>query len=114
MSKWTLLWENPNPSASFTAQNITLSSSDYDLLLMLFYQHGQGSQTVSVVTVKGLGFYLMRTGSDSRGAQGGGRICNYVSDTEYAIDNGYSSIGATYYGIENGICIPYKVYGIKL
>ena len=41
----TTLWTNPNPSeTSFSAQNISLSSSDYDLLLCI---HSHGSTIVN-------------------------------------------------------------------
>lgn len=33
--KMKKLWENPNPTSAFAAQNITLSSSDYDILVIL-------------------------------------------------------------------------------
>lgn len=40
-----LLWENPNPTASFPAQTISLALSDYDMVMVSAYAAGPGADS---------------------------------------------------------------------
>ena len=109
--RMSLLWTNPSPSASFAAQNITLSSSDYDLLLLI-YAHSKGNlqMQMSETAKKGNGFYIELT------AYGGSntyyirrRMIDYTDDTHLAVRNGEQN-GST----SNDELVPLYIYGIKL
>ena len=65
-----LLWENPNPTAEFARQNITLSSDDYDELEVLFAHDTNLSYEFRARVSKGYGTALSFT---------------TMSDTEYYI-----------------------------
>lgn len=55
----TILWTNPNPNQSMDATNISLSSSDYDVL-EIFYKHFYSDNYIlSQRTIKGAGTILL-------------------------------------------------------
>lgn len=55
----TILWTNPNPNQSMDATNISLSSSDYDVL-EVFYKHFYSDDYIlSQRTIKGAGTILL-------------------------------------------------------
>lgn len=84
-----ILWENPNPSSNFSAQNITLSSDDYDIL-EIFYSNAPGTNYIySSRIYKGKSTFL------TVNHIGGGntvyhrwRTFNYSDDTTYSISTG--------------------------
>lgn len=105
----TPLWTNPSPTSSFTAQNISLASADYDLLLCVFGMASSGSSyQISSIAEKGkiitLGF-VMGTSASKPAYM---RYITYNSDTSLAVGNCYEN-GST----NNAYCIPINVYGIK-
>lgn len=95
------LWENTDISANFPARTITLSSDDYDYLLINYTSGGstiikKGQTTDLTFVYYDNGFYLMT------------RNCAYVSDTSYAFNN------ATLNGGErNWLIKPIEIWGIK-
>lgn len=100
----TKLWENPNPAITFTEQNITLASDDYDFLFCSTRAGYAGtiydSQTVIAQKGHGAAFYG-NSGNDYR-------LWTYVNDTTYSIGNGYRA------GSQNdGVQIPQAIYGFK-
>ena len=103
-----LLWTNPNPSSSFSAQTITLSSSDYDYLIC-FYNFASDNTTdrnfrMSTMALKG---YNMRCLLTAR-KYAGYRELTYVSDTSYSVGNGaYSDTTDAKYAV------PIQIYGGK-
>lgn len=101
------LWSNPNPAESFTAQNITLSSADYDYLLINF-QSNLGSYCKSEMIKKGQSTQLVYTVYDNT-IYFYQRNFTYVSDTSYAVGSGNLN------GQErNWLAIPVEIFGIKL
>jgi hypothetical protein len=97
------LWENPSPTASFSAQNVSLNSADYDMLLIVFIDDLSHTYTRanSAIIPKG-----------SHGLLNVGRInitrsIDYVSDTTLYFQEGYSTAS------NNNLCVPIAIYGIK-
>lgn len=101
-SKVSLLWENPSPSANFAEQDISLSSGDYDLLLIVANANGAWGTKFDACNVckKGRNAYVyLLTYS---------RQFTYVSDTKIHASVGYNNNSE----LANA-CIPVAIYGIK-
>ena len=120
----TKLWENPNPSSTFKAQNITLSSDDYDYLIWFYKGHTNWNRLMSQMTIKGYGIDLicpfdgqMSDGKNWRIANFFRRI-NYTNDTTFAVPLPIMTVpnGDSYSanGVSDGYwCIPIVIYGGK-
>lgn len=106
----TLLWENPDPTSAFAAQNIELSSGDYDFLLFVVRATSGANRQVSEIISKGSGIIMSYT--VDRNVRS--RLAEYTNDTKYAVADAISStIGGPTSETNNLACIPYKIYGIK-
>lgn len=108
------LWENPNPSASFAAQTITLASGDYDFTRWIF---GTGSETVrvSVDCEKGKNTLLSAALTNSTyGTTNIQRTATFSSDTVYNVGAGSLGRPGSAATTDNTVCKPLTVYGIKL
>lgn len=104
----TLLWTNPTPSSSFTAQTIPLDLSQYQFILILTY--GIGSVYKSVIglvgttvgvldndnTLRYREFTINSTGIDVETG------C-YATSYNGSVRDGYDDVAK-----------PYKIYGIKM
>jgi len=112
----TKLWENPNPTASFAAQSITLASDDYDFLLIL----ASNDVTWSDKTITS---YIVQKGQHANidlAVQTGSSFVNtfvrkllYVSDTSYSVQDNYvQPSNSTRTAYNNGL-VPIAVYGFK-
>lgn len=111
-----ILWTNPNPTANFDAQTITLNSDDYDMYEILC---SPGSGTTSIKTYvssgripKGKNYvcqYVNLSGNTLKS-----RTATYVSDTQLSFTTGYDS-GVTNPNITQGIghLVPQYVIGYK-
>ena len=100
----TKLWENPNPSSSFSAQQVTLSSSDYDLLLIIANMEASNPQSICTMCQKGAnGIVGISTGTSGFRF----RSFVYVSDTKVNVGAGNKG------GEDNNSCVPVAIYGIK-
>lgn len=99
--RYDILWENPEPTAAFTAQNITLDSSDYDLLMVVWLGDiNTPIYTYPSICINGYG------SSVSLPATSNYRLFTRVSDTSYSIDAG---------GVDStSKLVPLVVYGIKI
>ena len=109
------LWENPAPTSAFAAQNIELSSDDYDMLMVTGYEwKDEALKIPTVFSEKGNG---MRLGFP---AYGGSGVINFsrkitrTDDTHFSVDGCYRapSSGSPY--VDNEYLIPTHIYGIKL
>lgn len=106
--RMTKLWENPSPTVDFAAQDITLSSSDYDLLLVQArYSTSYEGLCPSAIGMQGyIVFPEYSSGVKSRYRR---YTANANDKTELgftdAKDNGVTA---------NNLLIPTAVYGIKL
>lgn len=110
----TKLWENPNPSASFGEQQITLASDDYDLLLLICELSTTYAGTDSYISPKGMGGKWDLASRASNGVQNWTRFIAYVNDTTLNINDAYSTISGGTPTVNNDLLIPYQIYGIKL
>ena len=112
----TKLWENPDVTATFASQDITLSSDDYDLLMWVYCVSTTSSITNASFFVKGSGgtvLSLASAGSTSaQGAQNWRRFVSRTSDTVMLVGDGYVSYTGSQ-GVNNDRIIPYQIYGIK-
>lgn len=109
-----LLWENSDPSSNFEAQRISLSSADYDLLLLIALNVKITSsephrQALSVISPKGQGFMLSWSAYGNNQVYSRVRQFYYVDDTH--IDVGDNQQNGTN---NNTDAIPYRIYGIKV
>ena len=101
----TLLWENPNTSASFAGQTVTLSSADYDFYICYFTRTtSTGTINKSTISPKGKGIILDVADSGYTYV----RNASYVSDTSISFGQGYKDSTA-----DNSVIIPISIYGIK-
>lgn len=100
-----LLWSNPSPTASFASQNITLSSSDYDFLLINARFDTGTASLGNVIIPKG----------------GAGNIY-FISSNNIRLVRGFTSINATQVTVGSGTlgasvndndAIPTEIYGFK-
>lgn len=112
--KGTILWTNPNPSVDFTAQNITLSSSDYDMYEVIFVPSLGTTQEQNAGRVKkGTGTRMSSAYTASDGVGCRMRTIDYVNDTTLTINDGYETKGTSPQSISNGVCIPLYIIGHK-
>lgn len=108
--KPTLLWTNPNPNADFAAQNITLSSSDYDYYEVVFRTNLTGNLCFSTKALKGYGTQLSFN-SAAISARHWVRRILYTNDTTLSsqecakLDDAYTA--------DNGQCVPLLIIGYK-
>lgn len=99
-----LLWTNSNLQPISTT-TINLSSSDYDMLLVIFLQSYDANMTYSAITSKGNDFRLI--GATTTGTAI--RLLNYVSDTQYSLQEIHGSST----NLTNGNLIPLYIIGFK-
>ena len=107
------LWENPNPSSAFVAQDITLSSSDYDFLLFNYKYIATDIMALSQITRKGEHAILDFAQSTSAGARAWTRRINYTSDTVMSALGAEYATGTTPAVAANNYMVPTVIYGFK-
>lgn len=110
-----LLWENPNPNAEFPAQNITLASNNYDLLLVIYGLSNGASFNKSLVAIKDSTMAMDFSWSDTSVTPATSvnyyRTITPINPTTLSVGDGVVASGLITF---NGICIPLRIYGIKL
>ena len=109
---YTLLWTNPNPTSSFSAQTISLDLSKYDAVEVVFNQHKQNLTLVTQkIRIRGVantcgntnfGYFVSRNLTFKDGG------VTFTNGLYYGKYNTYSSLAT-----DNDFLIPYKIYGIK-
>lgn len=97
----TVLWSNPNPTSDFSAQNITLSSSDYDVLEIFYRGFNNSTWENSVRLTKGGNARLLYIAGTTTFY----RNCQYTDDTIYSVANESANT--------NSRCIPLYIVGYK-
>jgi hypothetical protein len=103
-----ILWTNPNPnSAISTTQEITLSSSDYDVLEVFYIQVTNGNLCYSSRFLKGNSTRMRIHTTDGTNVYRG---ITYLSDISYRIDLPYSE---TTIANINSLAIPLYIVGYK-
>jgi hypothetical protein len=110
----TKLWENPSPGSIFVAQNIDLSSSDYDYLMFYYSAYGNYGYETSLIINKGQNIALFYASPSPTGNVCASRNLSRSTDTRYVSDDAYyGRAGGANQGVDNLYCIPTSVYGIK-
>lgn len=113
------LWENENPTLTFSPQTITLANDDYDFLVFLYSEYKTTSHNLmSQMTLKGRGVNL-NNGGDF-GVGGTYYVANYVrrviyvDDTTYNVETCFVKYnGSNTADNQNDYNIPLAVYGGK-
>lgn len=108
----TILWTNPSPTADFSAQTITFSSDDYDVLEFFWRSDVPGNRVYSTKTLKSYSVQndIYSTVVPTRAWR---RRADYVSDTSYSVGNcSRMEYNQTSYN-DNGYCVPIYVIGYK-
>lgn len=115
-NKCKLLWENPNPSATFAPQNINLNSDKYDLLLFIYKYDNNSSECYSTTIPKGNNVRFDANIAISSGNYAVIRNRKLVctNATQYSVEEAYSQNTNGARSTNNNALIPYKIYGIKL
>lgn len=112
-----MLWENPSPSDNFVAQDINLSSGDYNLLEIAYsFFVGDLAVAGTVRALKGCNIRLQAIRLlESAKSQQGDRLIDYISDTQLSAKSAYYQIsGEQGYNETTGFCIPKYIIGYKL
>lgn len=113
--KGEILWTNPHPNYAFASQNITLSSGDYDLLEIYYYDYTLTERVSSVrIPVNEKGNYSALFDYNG-GMYMGRRTITPNSSTSITISDCYSLItnDAIIIQLSNDWCIPLYVVGYK-
>lgn len=115
----TILWTNENPEISLTGTNITLSSSDYDVLEIYYYNWSTSPEAhrdlLSQRIIKGYGTNLtMQLKYNDKSFLASRRI-GYVDSTTLAIDDCYAMIEENNFtnNVRNHWCVPVYIVGYK-
>lgn len=115
-SKMTVLWDNPDPTQPMASgDTITLSSSDYDALLVVACAECNVSNLIclNAMTLKGYGFaisYAILAGTHLLETR---RIFNYTSDTVITLTEGQAQTEGSSRTTDNNRIVPMKVIGVK-
>lgn len=110
-----ILWENPNKSSAFASQTITLSSSDYDVYEIFYYNWTSQKFYSSVKTKKGNNAILQTMILNSNRGYVGARNVYYSSPTSLSFADNYSIIesNAIAVGVTNDWNVPIYIIGYK-
>ena len=107
---YTLLWTNPNPTSSFSAQTISLDLSGYDAVKIVHNSAGDKCDEVRVGQSCRLS--NISYGGSANYMTGMFRICN-VTASGIKFNDGCYVMAVASYLLNNSLCIPQKIYGIK-
>jgi len=107
-----ILWSNPDSSLSFASQDVTLNSSDYDMLEFVFRLSTDAYYTLTEKILKGSSGQVFTTAPTSLNASG--RLFIYVNDTKYTFGNGRFKPGnSSSSSDDNSRCVPVCIIGYK-
>lgn len=107
------LWKNPDPTVQFVAQDVTLSSSDYDYLGIYYYASTSNKRCLYCEYIKDTyGFALIFSNTNASGAVTYVRNAN-VNETTVHFEVAYQATGASAEFANNGCCVPVKIIGYK-
>lgn len=111
---FTKLWENPNPAVAFPAQNISLSSADYDLLYWDFVYVSNSNYRVSQIIPKGADSIIsLAATSGSTYTTNIQRNIFRISNTSYDVADAYTQNAGSARAVSNTYFVPSIIYGIK-
>lgn len=109
-----ILWTNTTPTLDITTRTITLSSSDYDMLEIIYCYSKTNNESISSVRIpKGKSAQLLAI-QPANSFSFVGRLMSYNSDTSYTIGEGLLCQGDNNTVTSNTTgCIPLYVIGYK-
>lgn len=108
-----ILWTNENPTISFSSQTVTLSSSDYDFIEIIYKTATNATECYSSgKLLKGYGTKLFDCYAGAQYTYGRSRDMVYVSDTSLTFDDGKRSTYGNA-GTDNNMIIPLYIIGYK-
>lgn len=102
-----LLWENPDPTASFTSQTITLSSDNYDFLLVTAVCSTTNGAEASPLILKKNSKGILNYATATSPAAASNRTITCTSDSQLSVDSAWNA-GS----VVNTELVPIAVYGI--
>lgn len=105
----TKLWENPDPTVAFAAQNIDLELTNYDFILTLC------RSGISAITKKGINYiYLAEAVAAANTEIINRRRLGTITSTGITFNDAYYRAGINASGtLDNSLCVPVFIYGIK-
>ena len=107
------LWENANPTSAFAGQRVSVSITDYDLIMVCAKWFYSATTIKSIIIPTGdnleIEFAIPRTD----GALVARRYAT-AGNNSITFSDGVSATGNTASTTNNDVCIPVKIYGIKL
>ena len=109
----TVLWTNPDSTAAFAPQEITLSSSDYDFYEIYYVTHVTNRHVCSVRSIKGEATSLMYSSAAEAGSTNYHRFVSNPAANKLSFEKGNAAHGATKASANNSVCVPLKVIGYK-
>lgn len=114
--KGTILWENPSPTANFSPQEITLTSSDYDCLEIYYYDWIDTKRMKSQKVIKGANILINASFYANGNFFTSSRPLTYNSDTSYSVGACVALYGSSSFLINqaiNYVCVPVYIIGYK-
>lgn len=110
-----ILWTNSAPSEDFAYQTITLSSSDYDILGIYYYDYKVSKNMQYTQCLKGASFTLNSQLFVSSNYFIVSRVFSRTSDTIFTVDNavGISASSPSMTTLHNDQIIPVYIVGYK-
>lgn len=108
-----VLWTNPDSTSAFTAQEITLPSTDYDFYEIYYVTHVTNRHVCSVRSIKGEATSLMYSSAAEAGSTNYHRFVSNPAANKLSFEKGNAAHGATKASANNSVCVPLKVIGYK-
>lgn len=110
-----LLWANASTGSDFAAQSLTLSLSDYSGVIITYpHYKGQGCIRSVFIAMGTEGCMQSINGLEGQtGAVQNGIRYVTVNTSSIKFNGGnYAQAGGSF-SANNGICVPYRIYGVK-
>jgi hypothetical protein len=114
-----VLWTNSNPTSSFASQNIVLSSSDYDYLLLFYKTSYDSNNVVSKIFPKGYGteIDISEVFNGDYVSVNRCRVITRNSDISLTIGNCQTGVlrnggGTERYLTDNAMLVPIQIIGL--
>ena len=117
-ASYVLLWTNPNPNSSFSAQTISLNLSDYNAIMVEFYEyapiesrHSLGSVTAIVGEQKSevvMCPYLNYENNQKKVESFSARPFRTPDNTGVIFYEAMNAVGQN-----DSQCVPIHIYGIR-
>lgn len=107
------LWKNTSPTSAFAAQTITLSSADYDYLILISKNAASSNGALSFMGLKGMGFYTQWVNRDGNYPLVAYKFIQYTDDTHLSAPDTTVSMHTSGVTTNNNYLVPIAIYGGK-